>query len=42
MPDPNPKNPTFISRMPERVLPRSVLRELVENDRIVGGSLAMR
>jgi UDP-N-acetyl-D-mannosaminuronic acid dehydrogenase len=38
MPDPNrEKSDIHIAHCPERVLPGSVLRELVDNDRIVGG-----
>lgn len=36
---PNAKSPSpvFISHCPERVLPGQILRELVDNDRIIGG-----
>jgi UDP-N-acetyl-D-mannosaminuronic acid dehydrogenase len=38
LPDPNRENADIhIAHCPERVLPGSVLRELVDNDRIVGG-----
>ncbi len=35
--DPNRRTPIFVAHCPERVLPGSILRELVDNDRIIGG-----
>jgi len=32
-----PERPVYLAHCPERVLPGQILRELVENDRIVGG-----
>jgi UDP-N-acetyl-D-mannosaminuronic acid dehydrogenase len=33
-----PENDFFVAHCPERVLPGTILRELIENDRVVGGS----
>ncbi len=33
----DPENAVFVAHCPERVLPGHILRELIENDRIVGG-----
>lgn len=35
--DENSSNQIFVSHCPERVLPGKILKELIENDRIVGG-----
>ncbi|MED3711657.1 UDP-N-acetyl-D-mannosamine dehydrogenase [Peribacillus frigoritolerans] len=35
--DENKSNQIFVSHCPERVLPGKILKELIENDRIVGG-----
>ncbi|NQW21520.1 MAG: nucleotide sugar dehydrogenase [Chloroflexi bacterium] len=35
-----PEKDFFVAHCPERVLPGTILRELVENDRVVGGSSA--
>jgi UDP-N-acetyl-D-mannosaminuronic acid dehydrogenase len=36
-PVPSPQTPIYVAHCPERVLPGHILRELVDNDRIVGG-----
>lgn len=35
--DKNSKNRIFVAHCPERVLPGKILKELIENDRIIGG-----
>jgi UDP-N-acetyl-D-mannosaminuronic acid dehydrogenase len=35
--DENSKNRIFVAHCPERVLPGKILKELIENDRIIGG-----
>lgn len=35
--DPNQRTPIHVAHCPERVLPGHIMRELVDNDRIVGG-----
>lgn len=35
--DPNHRTPVYVAHCPERVLPGHIMRELVDNDRIVGG-----